>query len=259
MSIRGPLEPSPDSIALANRAMWKTFVDSIPGAWMTEGDGADAIVTGLPLSSQNGVWATRPDVPASVVAGLLDHVAATGLPHLLALRGDTAPDVIDVARGRGMTLSGEEPAMILRDTATIVTAARVPHLSIREIGPGEGALHAAVAGSVFDVAPETFEQLMNPRALAVPGIRCYVGEAGGETGVTGVGVTLLGTTAVFSVATLPEQRRRGFGTAVTARAVADGLASGATWAWLHSSETGYRVYERLGFRTVETASFWSAG
>jgi hypothetical protein len=43
---------------------------------------------------------------------------------------------------------------------------------------------------------------------------------------------------------------------VTTRAVADGLAAGAKWAWLQSSEPGYPVYERLGFRTAEGWSCW---
>jgi hypothetical protein len=46
---------------------------------------------------------------------------------------------------------------------------------------------------------------------------------------------------------------------VTARAVADGLAAGAQFAWLQSSAAGYGVYERLGFTTSETWRCWVAG
>jgi hypothetical protein len=38
--------------------------------------------------------------------------------------------------------------------------------------------------------------------------------------------------------------------------VADGLAAGASWAWLQSSAAGYRVYEALGFETVERWRCW---
>jgi hypothetical protein len=67
-----------------------------------------------------------------------------------------------------------------------------------------------------------------------------------------------GCTGVFSVATPPAHRRRGYGAALTARAVTDGLAAGAAWAWLQSSPPGYGIYARLGFRTVETRACWIA-
>ena len=47
-----------------------------------------------------------------------------------------------------------------------------------------------------------------------------------------------------------------YGAAITAHAVRDGLHNGALWAWLQSSEVGYRVYERLGFTTLERWPCW---
>ena len=73
---------------------------------------------------------------------------------------------------------------------------------------------------------------------------------------TGIGVTLGAFVGIFNVATPPAQRRRGYGAAVTARAVTDGLAAGAAWSWLQSSPPGYRVYESLGFQTLESWHTW---
>ncbi|HEX7269576.1 MAG TPA: GNAT family N-acetyltransferase [Streptosporangiaceae bacterium] len=99
---------------------------------------------------------------------------------------------------------------------------------------------------------------MTADVLRLPGVRCYMGEIGGQAVTTGLGVTLGEFTGVFSVATLPAYRRRGYGAAVTARVVADGLAAGAKWAWLQSSPPGYATYARLGFGTVETWKCWIA-
>ncbi len=55
---------------------------------------------------------------------------------------------------------------------------------------------------------------------------------------------------MYSIATVPSARRRGFGAAMTARVVADGLAAGCDVAALQASEMGRPIYERLGFRTV---------
>jgi N-acetylglutamate synthase len=99
---------------------------------------------------------------------------------------------------------------------------------------------------------------MTADVLHRPGVRCYLGEAGDEAVTTGLGVTLGGFTGVFSVATLPAHRCRGYGAAVTARAVADSLAAGAKWAWLQSAPPGYATYARLGFQAIQTRQCWIA-
>jgi hypothetical protein len=63
---------------------------------------------------------------------------------------------------------------------------------------------------------------------------------------------------VFNIATLPEESRRGYGTLVTLHALLDGLARGASWGFLQSSPAGYEVYRRLGFRTAESWSCFTA-
>jgi len=58
------------------------------------------------------------------------------------------------------------------------------------------------------------------------------------------------TLGVYNVATIPDFRGRGLGRLVTLAAMRDGAAHGARSAVLESSEAGYSVYERLGFREV---------
>ena len=62
--------------------------------------------------------------------------------------------------------------------------------------------------------------------------------------------------AIFNVATSAQQRRHGYGAAVTAIAIRDGFAAGAHTAWLQSSPMGLGVYERLGFVLVEPWRCW---
>jgi predicted GNAT family acetyltransferase len=57
---------------------------------------------------------------------------------------------------------------------------------------------------------------------------------------------------VFNVATPAQWRGRGYGAAVTSRAVADGFAGGARFGYLQSSAIGESVYRRLGFEQVST-------
>jgi N-acetylglutamate synthase len=101
-------------------------------------------------------------------------------------------------------------------------------------------------------------RLVTPAVLTAAGVVCYVGEVDDEPVTTGVGVTLGDHVGVFNIATPPALRERGYGAAVTARVVRDGLEHGAQRAWLQSSAAGFHVYQRLGFRTVESWRFWLA-
>jgi ribosomal protein S18 acetylase RimI-like enzyme len=150
------------------------------------------------------------------------------------------------------------PLMALEDPGQLNTAQAVSGVVIRELSPDAAQLHARVAAAGFEIPPQVLLQLMTPEVLATPGVRCYLGEAGGQPVTTGLGVKLGSSVAIFNIATPPEHRRRGYGAAGTARAVADGLAAGARWSALQSSPDGYKVYERLGFRMLEAWSCWVA-
>ena len=97
---------------------------------------------------------------------------------------------------------------------------------------------------------------MPPALLRLAGLRCYVGTAEGEPVATCLSATLAGATGIFNVGTLAGWRGRGYGSALTAHAVTDGLAGGAQWAWLQTSAAGHNVYRRLGFQTVEVWPTW---
>jgi GNAT superfamily N-acetyltransferase len=55
---------------------------------------------------------------------------------------------------------------------------------------------------------------------------------------------------IFNVGTVEHARRRGIGTAITARLVQDAAARGCTTATLQSTEMGERVYAAVGFRDL---------
>ena len=94
---------------------------------------------------------------------------------------------------------------------------------------------------------------------AVPGeppgwieeVSWYVGRVDGAIVSTGLGFTVEGVTGVFNVATPPEHRGRGYGSAVTSRALRDAFDAGSQLAFLQTSELGHGVYRRLGFRSGE--------
>jgi N-acetylglutamate synthase len=238
--------------------MWRYLASGVPGGWARNNDAGVAMVTGVAAPTLNGVWVQRVDAEAEDISNLLDQVAATGLPHCLQFRPGSAARLVKLAASRGMAHLEDIPLMVIEDTGQLTAAKAVSGLVIRELLPDEAPLHARVAAAGFEVPPEMFLQLMTPEVLAVPGVRCYLGEVGGQPVTTGLGIKLGSNVGIFNIATPPEHRRRGYGAAVTARAVGDGLDAGARWSWLQSSAEGYKVYERLGFRTMEAWPCWIA-
>jgi N-acetylglutamate synthase len=235
---------------------WRCFGHEVPGFSSKEAPGAIATITGVPLAFLNGVWVESTDVDVHVVNELLAHVASAGHPYCLQGRPGAADALAAVAAARGMLEGRALPLMAAPARLGAGHAEVAEGLVVRELASAEAKLHAQVAAEGFEAPIEVFHQLITTDLLALAAVRCYVAEMDGEPVSTGLGVTAGSAIVIFNIATPPEHRRRGFGAAVTRRAAADGLAAGAEWALLQSSEAGYPLYERLGFRTVERWSTW---
>jgi ribosomal protein S18 acetylase RimI-like enzyme len=102
----------------------------------------------------------------------------------------------------------------------------------------------------FDEPGEVFARI-GEAALATPGARWYVGRVDGAVVSTGLGMTGATATGIFNVATTAAHRRRGHGSALTARAARDGFAEGAGLAYLQASAAGHSSCRRIGFRDVD--------
>jgi ribosomal protein S18 acetylase RimI-like enzyme len=86
----------------------------------------------------------------------------------------------------------------------------------------------------------------------------YVGYAGGEPVSTAAVVMGGGAIGVYNVATIPTQQRRGYGEAVMRYALADAKREhGIERTILQSTPAGFKLYERMGYRTVARVSVYS--
>lgn len=245
-----------DQVAVALTEAWQRLLGAVPGGWALPAAGAVALVTGVPAPKLNGVWSTRADADPTVVAALLDRVATTRLPHCVQLYPGSSRALGTLAAVRGMRQDREHRLMVLEDPQRLGRYQHAAGLEIRQLAPGEAALHVSVAAAGFGVGEDQFRQLIPPAVLRLPGVRCYIGEADGRPVATGLGVTIGDSVGIFNVATVPASRGLGYGGALTARAVSDGLATGAAWSWLQSSSMGSGIYGRLGFRSVGSFQVW---
>jgi hypothetical protein len=146
--------------------------------------------------------------------------------------------------------------MVLTDPGRLPLAQEVPGLEIRRLEPEEAEVHAITGSIGFDMPEAVFRQISTPAHLRTPGTRAYIGTADGVPVTTGMGSTVGAAAGVFNIGTPQEFRGRGYGAAVTARVAMDGLVAGAEWAFLQSSEAGYRVYQSIGFETMERWDSW---
>ena len=247
-----------EGAAQAVRQAMGGVLHGIPAGEWHETAGLVAYATGLGLPRFNGLMVLGPDADRATAADWLDELAGRELPYAVLARPTGPSWVGPLTAAHGLSTVEQEPLMVHADPEALAghRATRpAAGIDIEVLDPDDAAdvrLGQRLLADGFDGPLELLGPLMAPDVLSVPGITAYVGRAGDEPCCVGLGALTEGHVGVYNVATLPPFRRRGFGAAVTARAVADGARAGARTAYLQSSPMGYSVYERLGFRTAET-------
>lgn len=254
--------PTSGAVAAAVAEDWRVLAGAHPNGWFHIQPGAFAAVSGNQLPPLNTVGAIGSGPQPETVGALLDEVAATGLAHSLQVRPGAATALGELARERGMVRGDSTALMVLDDPAVLddppPVAESPAELTIRRLEPAEARTAAGVMAAGFGLPEEPFAQMMAPQLLGCEGLRCYVGEVDGEPVVTALGLRVGEHVGVFHIATVPTARRRRYGAAMTARAIADGREAGAAWAYLQSGAGGRPLFERLGFRSLEDWDIWIA-
>jgi ribosomal protein S18 acetylase RimI-like enzyme len=204
----------------------------------------------IPIAQFNGVWPLD-DGAAPMLSAALAELEELGLPSSVQVRRGHTPAFAAEAKRLGFTNELELPGMAAR--AGDLPSPQPNGLTLTRVSGGrdlDDALATAAGG--FGAPASSMAPLYMPAVLAAEGFSLYLGRVDGMPVSTSVGLTVGDTLGIFNVATPPEHRGRGYGAALTAEAARAGFANGADLAWLQSSAMGHSVYERLGFRDVET-------
>ena len=237
--------------------VWSRLARSIPGGWVEGCSGLNCIATGSSSPSFNLALSdeTLHD-PQAALDAAEDRFGGAGLRWLLKLQPELDRDLIVHARRRGIELD-EEPvyAMPIRPWAATAALTPASPLSISVATPDtiDDAVHCFA--DAFDADPGEISRELGPNLLTVPTFTVFVGYLAGEPVASSMLATTrgVGLAGIYSVATRPAQRGRGFGTALTAAALAEAAGQGYDTAVLEPSPSGAALYRRMGFEPFTTS------
>ena len=103
----------------------------------------------------------------------------------------------------------------------------------------------------FDIPMNVAREVYYPAIAWEGAYRGYLGKVAGRVVSIIAIVAAAGSLGIYSLATLPEDRRRGYGEALLRAAVAiERRRTGIQRLILQSSEAGHALYLRMGFRTA---------
>ncbi|MHB8647895.1 MAG: GNAT family N-acetyltransferase [Thermomicrobiales bacterium] len=180
-------------------------------------------------------------VPPEQVFALADaFFDATG--YAVVVEADAAQPMEAALRAQGWRLDEEEPALALAPIPA--PPPPPPDLTIRRVTTdAEFADFMAVSHTVHRWIPSL-------AAARDPAVALLVGYAENEPVATSRIARHGNVGDINGVVTLPERRQRGFGTAMTWAAIAEGTRRGCVAMTLTATEMGYPVYLRMGFVPV---------
>jgi GNAT superfamily N-acetyltransferase len=234
---------------------WRLLALSTPGGWVEESSGLTCMATGSTSPSFNPAYSGANLVdPHSALDGALERYRSAELPWLLKLQPDLDREMVAHAQRRGVEFD-EQPVCRISIRDWVDPAPR-PTASLSIVAAGTDTIDDAVwcFAEAFEADPEAVRRELGPNLLTVPSFTVFIGYLAGEP----VATSMLATTpsvqlaGVYSVATRPSHRGRGFGTALTTAALLAGRAQGYDTAVLEPSPMGAAMYRRMGFESFGT-------
>ncbi|HXP87721.1 MAG TPA: GNAT family N-acetyltransferase [Bryobacteraceae bacterium] len=157
---------------------------------------------------------------------------------------------------RGMRMISNPPGMYA--SALLPPAHRLPEVECCPAGDARTTdAFARITAVNFDIPEAIAQAVYRPERAWAGTYRGYVGFVKGRAVSIVAIVAAESVLGVYSLSTLPEFRRRGYGQALLREALSrEHQHTGLEHIVLQSTDAGYSLYRRLGFREVTRFSVW---
>jgi N-acetylglutamate synthase len=265
-AIRGDGDHVPSAVDRCRENFVEAYVSVsrvVPGGTTEQIGGLTAVRSGMPGSSFNVLFAlNRPTSSAQLTGGIKRLFLRTNTEFQIVTLPETFDELEPIIQEVNLTEREVFPGMVLNPIPRYAPS-KNDELEIRRVSASEEVADFLRTGAAGFGTPPNYFDIWKAGILAgasVPWSRGanYLGYVGGKPVATSIRIRTGDVAGIYFVSTIPEFRRRGFGEAMTRRAIADGLSTGCTIAYLQASKMGHPIYERMGFRVIEEYSEWKA-
>jgi len=194
-----------------------------------------------------------PSDPLSWLAAQRAYFSAYQRGFSVYLRGARDADLAPACSALGMTLADTSPGMAC--DAPLPVPPLDPSIELEQVETltSMHKLIAVMASAYVSLGlPEgvTHKIFGEPERLLRPHLAWFLARHEGAPAATAMVLFSHSIAGVYWVATRPELRGLGLGEACTRAATNAAFARGARAVILQASRMGYRIYERMGYRTI---------
>jgi ribosomal protein S18 acetylase RimI-like enzyme len=238
-----------------NRFEWYGYLGRSPNAELHDSPNLTWLLTGVPFSLINTVIRTQ--LPEDKVDEVIEEtVAHFKSKNVTSFSWWTEPGTQPANLGthliaHGFTYTEGPPGMAI-DLLLLQKNLETPHgLTIKRV-VDTGALRKwshtlLISFGLPTTNEDTLFNLFTGLGFDLPLLN-YIGFLNGKPVAISELYLGAGVAGIYGVVTIPEERRRGIGTAMTLTPLLEARDMGYRIGILHSSEMGFGVYSRLGFQ-----------
>lgn len=183
-----------------------------------------------------------------------EYFAARGRPWRLEAPSEIEAEMNPEATRVGLTVRTRRPAFLLRPAGLERGPAPkdlevIPVHTSEEVQVFLGTMAEGMSGTPQPPPPP-------PVRTELPDFARYLGAVGGTPVATAALFRHRSVAGVYAVSVVTKWRGRGYGRAITERAVADAFESGCSLGFLQSTPMAESVYEAMGFRWAFDRTIW---
>ncbi len=222
------------------------------------GGGLMRRATGSPVPYFSWLYVTSDDVDDGALADAVAWFDARDQPFTVRLREHQSERHDATLRALGFEPALAMPGMVAAPLPSVAGGSLA--LTVEQVT--EPTSYDEFTARVAPGAPgewlttELYRDFMPPEILDDADLALFVGRVDGRPVANAAARVDEGVVVVFAVGTDPAYRRRGIGAAITGAALDWGREKGADLAFLTSSDMAQSMYEAMGFRTVDTWTFY---